>query len=376
VGVKLNTRIDIKELVGRLLPKQTLFVAVDYGTRWIKTASVSIAGPKPMLLQLSRVAQPLSGADEPDQEARVARLAEAVELAGIKNQEVIATLSADKVITRHIQLPIIPEKELASAVSFEAEKLIPIPLSDLIVRHVKLGESEGEEGRQQEVLLAAVPIEVVYGFYEMFVQAGVVISALDLPSLALWRALSGVIGPGVRPDGVIAIVDIGAVNTTLIVVDQGSLLFWRSLAVGGDMLTKSMADTYTTSFEEAQKLKEESGKILSAEEAANVISPEEMQLDFSLRDGLGEIVKEVRRSLDFYAGTRGARPVQKILLSGGTSNLKGFVPFLTDALELPAEIGMLPVDAPPGTEQEMPYRDPAMFISVGLALREASVNLI
>ncbi|MDQ7789324.1 MAG: type IV pilus assembly protein PilM [Clostridia bacterium] len=373
--MKLNTRINVKELVGRVLPKQTLFTAVDYGTRWIKIASVNIAGPQPALLQLSRVLQPAPGEDELDQDARIAWLADAVEMAGIKNQEVIAALSADKVITRQIQLPLMPEKELASAVTFEAEKLIPVPLSDLIVRYVKLGETEGEEGRQQDILLAAVPIEVVQSFYEMFIQAGVVITALDLQPLALWRALSGVVGSSAPPDGTAAIVDIGAANTTFIVVDRGSLLFWRSLSVGGDMLTDSMAESYGISFEEAQQLKEESGKILSAEEAVDVTAPEEMQLDFSLRDGLGEIVREVRRSLDFYAGNNEDRPVQKIILSGGTSNLKGFVPFLADALDLPVEIGQLQVDVTPGAEDEMPYLDPGMFMCVGLALREAKVNL-
>ncbi|MBU4532343.1 MAG: type IV pilus assembly protein PilM [Eubacteriales bacterium] len=373
----LNTKVNVKELLGRFLPKQTVFAAVDYGTRSIKTASVSTAGPRPMLLQLSRVAQPVTVGDEPGLDARVNLLAEAIELAGMKNQEVIATLGADKVITRHLQLPLMPEKELAAAVSFEAEKLIPVPLSDLIVRYVKLGETEGGEGKQQEVLLAAVPLDVVHGFYELFVQAGVTITALDLQPLALWRALSGVVGsPGSPPDEVSAIVDIGAVNTTLIVVHQGALLFWRSLAVGGDLLTKSMAEAYGISFEEAQTLKEESGKVLSTEEAAEVISPEEMQLDFSLRDGLGEVVREIRRSLDFYAGTKGARSVERIVLSGGGSNLQGFALFLADALGIPSKIGALPVDIPPGAGDEMPYQDPAMFMSVGLALREAGVRSI
>ncbi|MEW6457510.1 MAG: type IV pilus assembly protein PilM [Bacillota bacterium] len=367
--------MNVKQLVKRILPQRTTFTAVDYGTRAIKVATVSLAGPQPTLLQLVRTAQPELGNDETDEGARLSRLAEAVDAAGIKGQHVFAALGADKVITRLVRVPRMPEKELASAVSFEAEKSIPIPLSDLIVRYVKLGETEGEDGTQQQLLLAAVPAQVVHDFYELFVQAGVTISALDLQPLALWRVLGGVVGHEEHPAEVVAVADLGAAHTTLIVVDRGALVFCHSLGVGGDLLTKSMADTYGIDFGEAQQLKEKSGKILSAEEAANITSPDEMQLDFSLRDGLGEIVRELRRALDYYAAGKNARPIKRLVLSGGTCNLKGFVSFMAEALEFPVELGTLPFAVPQGVEAEMSVCDPAMFMAVGLALREARFSL-
>ena len=366
--------MEFKEWVKKLLPRQTTFSAVDYGTHSIRVATVSCAGPEPELLYLSRVVLPAVPEGSTLEEVQGRALAEAVEAAGLKGQQVFASLSSDKVIIRHVRVPYMPEKELISAVNYEAEKSIPIPLSDLIVRYVRLGESNDSEGRQINLLLVAVPLNEVHSYYELFAQAGITISALDLQPLALWRALAGVNASGKSPSGVTAIVDIGEINTILLVVQDGLLLFCRTLQVGGELLTKSMADSYGISIEEARQLKEEDGKILSAEEAANVFSPDEMQLDLSLRGGLGELIREIKRYMDYYHSQSGSLPVDKLLVSGGTANLEGFVSFMGEAMDLPVELGFVPVKVPGEFESEIPDRDPSFIISLGLALREAGLG--
>ena len=92
---------------------------------------------------------------------------------------------------------------------------------------------------------------------------------------------------------------------------------------------------------------------------------------------LGELVTELRRSLDYYR-SRGQGPgAQRIILCGGTAALPGLGPFLSAQLGLPVELAnplanvQLAAKVEPGYAAEVA---PVFPVSLGLAVREMLVD--
>jgi len=84
---------------------------------------------------------------------------------------------------------------------------------------------------------------------------------------------------------------------------------------------------------------------------------------------------EIQKTMDFYRATveDGESAVQKILISGGGSKLKGLVDFLAKQFEIPVEgfdpFRKIRIDSRGFDPEYMREIVPEMAIAVGLALR-------
>jgi len=143
------------------------YVGIDVGAAHIKTTSVRISAGRPSVAALHAVPTPPGVfAGGFDGEVLAGALRQVAAECGLEGREVVSSVWGDKVITRHVNVPVMPDKELKKAVRWEAEKFIPVPVSDMIVRHVKLGEVEEAGAKQLHLLLAAVSTDLVYQYHE------------------------------------------------------------------------------------------------------------------------------------------------------------------------------------------------------------------
>ena len=294
-----------------------------------------------------------------------AALSQALEAAGVPEgaADLVTAIGGGKVITRGIVMPPMPAKELESALRWEAERHIPLPVDDLIIRHVDLGEAEDDRAGSRRLLLVAVPRTVVENHLVPFREAGRALRAIDMYALALWRVFCG-LDPEAAPPGTVAVLDIGAVHTELVVVSGGRFRYARSLPHGGEALTEALARTQGLDLAAARRIKEGESALPPSEAAAAAADPDRM---FPFQVGLTELVRDVRRSLDWYRAQHRADPVTRIILSGGGSKPDGLAGYLAAQLGLPVELGKPEILKAPGGKAAI---DPAFTVALGLALRE------
>jgi type IV pilus assembly protein PilM len=201
------------------------------------------------------------------------------------------------------------------------------------------------------------------------------VTAFDLQAFALWRVFGGDI------TGTAAIIDIGEKASQLVVVKDGSIRFIRLLPVGGGTLTRAAMDAFSVDSAHAQKLKEGASVARDSEDYQQ--GDVSQRVGNTLRDGLAEFVKEVRRSLTFCSAQDGLS-VERIILSGGTSRLKGITNYCQEMLGIKTEIGVALTARP---EQDRNLRldsagnlfdaqaglaegiDPIYAVALGLAMR-------
>jgi type IV pilus assembly protein PilM len=346
----------VKNFLYRLLPRKNHFVGIDIGSHEIKMAAVKATKSGLQIAALNRCPSPSGLASgEFDEEDLVQALRH---LVGPDTVEAITCLEGEQAACRVLRLPLMNDQELAETAAVEMEKHLPLPEDQLINRYVRLDDPDPDD-HNQRILLISVPNATVCRYFSIFSRAGLVLTAVDMQSLSLWRLL------GRREPDTIALLDLGARFSQLVIGRDGVIFFTRVLPTGGELLTLSIRDSCGVSYENAGLLKEAAD--LSKAASGNI----DLKADAPLRQGLAEIVREVGRSLEFFRKQEGF-PVGKLIITGGTARLRGLAQYLQGRLGLPVEVAKTSLgDLDPGNADRLTI-DPVFAVALGLALREVA----
>jgi len=229
-----------------------------------------------------------------------------------------------QIFSRVIEMPKMKEEELAEALPWEAEQMIPLPLTEVNLDWQVLGEVAGEGGIPKiKVFLIAAPIIVIQKYQKVMELAGLELAAIETNLLASSRAL---LPPNCAPT---MIVDMGSSSTEIGIVDKGMLVFTRSIPTAGEALTRAISTSLSMEIAQAEQYKIAYG----LED-----SPLEGKIRKVLLPVMEVIAGEIKK-VHLYWNDNEKEPIKNVVLSGGTANLPGTTALLTQALGIEVQIG-------------------------------------
>ncbi|NIT04269.1 type IV pilus assembly protein PilM, partial [Candidatus Saccharibacteria bacterium] len=153
----------------------------------------------------------------------------------ITSKNVTTALPQDQVFTRTVNLPPLSEEELRSAIKWEAEQYVPIPLEEVTLAHQVVGEIKVDTRQKTQVLIVAAPKRLIEKTLKVLKAAGLNPVGLETEIVALARCLVP------RGQEIALVVDLGAKATDMAVVEGGLVVFSRSIATAGEALTRAIA---------------------------------------------------------------------------------------------------------------------------------------
>ena len=285
--------------------------------------------------------------------------------AGLRQRAVAVGLASQRVTVRQIDLPELPDAELADAVRLQAQDQLPIPVDQALLDHVVVEHYVvGDDRRNVRVLLVAVEREMVDRLLTAVTVAKLRPVAVDLDAFALIRSLATDLIVG----EVELIVDIGAMVTKIALHRAGDPLFVRMVRLGGEATTSQLQKVLELSWEEAEEAKLGA----SAAMAAGVALDPDDERARVLQDAVQRVVSEIRNSLDFFRTQNDDVEVHRVLLSGGASLAPNLADQLQGALDVPVQRGdpMHSVDTDDRRPDAADSQDecPFLAVAVGLAL--------
>ena len=335
-------------------------------------------------------------------------------------KRVVASLPEEKAFLQVIQLPRMPEEDLKSAVIYEAENYIPLPIEEVYLDS-QIVPPLYNHSDHFDVLIAALPKKIVDPYLSCLKKAGLLPQALEIESLAIARAL---IKKEISPFPTL-LIDFGATKTSFIIFSGYSVRFTNSIPVSSHGLTEVISKTMKVDFKKAEELKIKYGldiveKIIFSKKSkdsrvdglrssppftaarvgdgskdssspfanAGVFEKEitgNKKIFETLIPALTDLTEQIKKCLDFYrthASPDNFLPeredVKKIFISGGGANLKGLSDFLSSGLEIPVVLGnpwinILP--EPLKDVPELPFEESLKYTTaLGLALRGIRTN--
>ncbi|KKQ58009.1 MAG: type IV pilus assembly protein PilM, type IV pilus assembly protein PilM [Microgenomates group bacterium GW2011_GWC1_38_14] len=298
-----------------------------------------------------------------DEEEMANAIKKAIEDAKIVTKSANIALAENQVYTKVIEMPNLSDRELSSAIYWEAEQQIPVPLSNITLVWNVLKRPEGKNSTEKmQVLMVGAPTLLIKKYQKIIGMAGLTLNALETEIIATVRALTG--GPSQAanfPPSIV--VNIGAVSTSLAIVRDGIMAFTYSMQIGGSAINRAIATDFGLTAGQAEEYKKVYG--ISGKNIGDRIGQ-------ATRPILESILGEVRKALAFYSQKYSEqKPVRQIVLSGGTAKLPGIDLFFAQNAGLETVIANpWKVLAPQDVPKQIIDNAADYTIAVGLAIRE------
>ncbi len=204
--------------------------------------------------------------------------------AGISSsQTVSAAASTASVVVRVVDMPPVNDSELAEQIRWETERQVPFPMSDVVMDYQKIERPEGDGGGQNiEVLLAVAQQEFIDQHVEVLQAAGLKPKYIDVVPLAAGRALLDIGPESSQPAGhTVVVVNIGAASTEIGIFRDKLIAYPRSVAMGGENMTRAIADAMQVDMETAEKYKCDLGEVMFDQAAMHTSGDQAGFADFS-----------------------------------------------------------------------------------------------
>ncbi len=272
-------------------------------------------------------------------------------------QQVCTSLSGTAVIVRRMNLEVPNIKDLQDQVFWEAEQYIPFDITEVVMDYQVLSKTKDN---RFDVLLVAVKKSVLEHFSGSVLDAGLKPKVIDVDFFALQNLYEATYPA--QPSEAVAIVDIGASATKMVVVHAGVPAFTKDSAIGGRNLTTEIQKHLNLSFVDAEALKVGSGGSDFPQEVSDLMN--------IMNDNLAN---EIKRGLDFYSAASSGAPVSYILLAGGSAKIPQLSKVVEEATGLPTQImnpfNSISYDPSVFTQEYVSAIAPMAAVPMGLALR-------
>lgn len=257
----------------------------------------------------------------------------------LNTKYVIASMPEEKSFLQVIQMPKMDSQELKSAVLFEAENYIPLPISEVYLDFQTIPSLKSDVNHL-DVLIVAMPKKIINSYVSCFKKAGLVPLAFEVESEAIARALI----KNEASASPVALIDFGKNSTDFIVFAGRSIQFTCSIPISSNQLTMAIAGVLEIDFKKAEKMKIEYDitaikKDYTSKKILEAISPV-----------LYDLVAQIKKYMTFYEDHAAEEhlaangKITNIFLCGGGAGMKGLPEFIALKLGVPVELRNLWVD--------------------------------
>ena len=295
----------------------------------------------------------------------------------LKTKNVVVSLPEKEAFLEVIQMPKMDQEELKSAIPYEAENYIPLPIEKVYLDFQIISPVKNHLDHL-DVLITAFPKKTIDSYVSCLKKAGLIPYALEIESQSIVRAL---IKNGVSPSPIF-IIDFGRTNTRFIIFSGHSLRFTSSIPISSQKLTEDISQNLKIDLKEAEKLKIKHGLQFLKKKNGD---GKDKKISEAMAPALTELAEQIKKYVDYYQThvthehfAPNGKMVDKVLLCGRGANLKGFEDFLSSSLGILTEranpwINILP--KPPKEVRGLSFQESLGFTTaLGLAIRGIREN--
>ena len=243
----------------------------------------------------------------------------------IKDKEkfhfVRVSLPEEQVYLFTISVPKTENEKLRDVILLQIEEYIPLKAPDTVFDYDVIGEDD----QNLHIEVVAVASLIIESYSYVFNKAGLVPLSFEVEAQSIARAVipNGEINP-------VMVVDFGEARTGVSISQNGRVLLTTTLSIGGVDLTNMIAKTFSMTFDEAEKKKQEYG--LNTSSKAEDIFP-------AILNGLSVLRDELNKQYIYWETHDESKnkKINHIILCGGDANLTGLSEYLELSMKIKVE---------------------------------------
>ncbi|HSX30223.1 MAG TPA: type IV pilus assembly protein PilM [Candidatus Saccharimonadales bacterium] len=310
-----------------LLTGVSSFFGLDIGTTAIRLVQLRGSGPVKSLVRYAYVPvdSKLVLSDSKSDQQRLSQvIKELLDQARMNTRNVAVGIPSARVFTAVVDFDRLPPGELAKAIKYQADSLIPTPLEKSKIDWAIIGDSPKDKTKV-EVLLSSVENDFVEQRLDLLESIGLDVIAFEPDNLALTRAL--VAGDSLQPQMVL---DIGSKSTDLVVTMNGAPRLTRSIPTGAEAIIRAASQNLNIDDKQARQFVFKFGMGRDKLEG---------RIYDAILSTVDLLTSEIDKSIKFFQSRYVESPVNRIVVTGGASALPEFPLYLANKFGIEVEIG-------------------------------------
>ena len=333
-------------------------VGIDIGASTIKVVEIKKTSTALTLatygeLQLGPYSgQPTGSTVKLDQEQSIKALIDVIRESGVQAKSGVLAVPLASSFLTNISLKVKDSAEVTKMIPVEARKYIPIPLNEVAIDWYELESDKNSDTRN--VLLAAIQNDTLLHYQMLLTSVGMSGQPTEIEAFSTIRSLVD------GEDKVSVIIDLGASMCKLYIVKGTTLQKLHRVKVGGEQITKRLAELQNITFEK--------GEAIKREQANHENYAKDVKL--AMQSTLERPFREFQRVVQQYQSNNDIQ-VDKIYVVGGGSQLDQVPEFINEIFSLPAEIHnpFSRIAYPAFMEDVLHELGPSFSVATGAALR-------
>ncbi|HOZ47589.1 MAG TPA: type IV pilus assembly protein PilM [Candidatus Hydrogenedentes bacterium] len=242
-----------------------------------------------------------------------------------RSRKTVLGVAGRSVFTRSRALPPVPEHKVTQIVRYEIQQQIPFSLDQIAIDYQVVDRTEAGG---YEVMMVAIKEDVVEKEVHIVDDIKGIIDVVDVCPLAAYNWLKHTGAFGDRGECV-ALIDVGASTTDIVIEREGLFRSMRSLNLGGNDVTAALSREFGMNFADAERLKRTRGFAPTGDPNRDGKGGE------VIGQVLSQLVTEVNRSFSYFRSLPGGGAVSRVILTGGGAMLANLGPFLQRELGVP-----------------------------------------
>lgn len=260
-----------------------------------------------------------------------------------------------------LKLPKMKRNEIRGSIELQLEDNIPISPAEAVFDYEIINDKT--YGKDTEVEIAAFPRTIIENYLSVFHDVALSPLAFEIEAHAISRSVIDV-----EDNGTTMIIDFGKTKTGLSIVSGGLTRFASTVEIGGSAITRAIENSLKVKREEAEKIKKEKGVFNRKENE---------ELFLTIMSMVAVLKEEIRKHYVYWHTHKDQygkkRPkIEKIVLCGGDSNLKGLSGYLATNLKVDVTLAnvMVNINSFDKYIPEINFKDSLQYAAaIGLALR-------
>ena len=243
----------------------------------------------------------------------------------IQSRYAVSAVAGEAVFIKKIKVPVMSEEKLSEKITQEAEQYIPFDIDEVVLDFQILDKINGnKEEKMMEALLVAVQRGIIDERTNILLEAGLKPAIIDLDLFALMNAAR--LTNNLSSMGTIALIDLGDSFTHINIIQNGVIGYTRDIPVGGGYLTNMLMSKFKVPFEQVLAIKRGN------------FSPDirEEEVIETIIQAYNNILEEIQKYFDYFS-TLSNHKMEKVLLCGGGSMIRGLDDYCADYFKIPVE---------------------------------------
>jgi type IV pilus assembly protein PilM len=281
-----------------------------------------------------------------------------------KGKDAVVSLPGEHVAVQHVRMPPMQPDELAASLPYELEDKLPFPPSQAVVRHIVAGSVAENSETKQDVLVLAVPRDVVASRVSAVarLKLNVVGAGVEPCSMCYGYAYASEhSGPSQSGPPCLMVVHLGWQRSHVAILRGQETMFVKPVAKGVDHVVQSVASVTDASLEKAAE------QVAGWRDAPTAETVDEAVKTYNqCREPIGHLTDELQSCMRYHASLARGAQIDRLVFVGPGARDKALVRVLSANLAVPCEIG-----DPIGTATGSPDPEnakPEMAVAVGLSL--------